>query len=114
MPAVDVAVESSGAPPAVAMALEALRPGGAIVQIGHLPSQGVSAPLHLAVTRELTIAGSSRFSSELPEALAIMAAHPQLFAPVVTAVFPFADAEAAFQQAADPALSSKVLLAFDG
>jgi L-idonate 5-dehydrogenase len=112
VPAVDVAVESSGAPPAVATALEALRAGGALVQIGHLPSQGVTAPLHLAVTRELTVAGSSRFSSELPEALAIMAAHPQLFTPVVTAVFPFGEAEAAFHQAADPARSSKVLLAF--
>nr|WP_273482739.1 L-idonate 5-dehydrogenase [Kribbella italica] len=112
VPDVDVAVESSGAPPAVGMALEALRPGGAIVQIGHLPSEGVTAPLHLAVTRELTVAGSSRFSSELPEALAIMDAHPQLFAPVVTAVFPLGEVEAAFHQAADPSRSSKVLLAF--
>ncbi|MGC4938725.1 L-idonate 5-dehydrogenase [Kribbella sp. DT2] len=112
VPAVDVAVESSGAPPAVTMALEALRPGGAIVQIGHLPVDGVTAPLHLAVTRELTVAGSSRFSSELPEALAIMAAHPEHFAPVVSAVFPYGEVEAAFHQAADPSRSSKVLLAF--
>nr|WP_238357363.1 L-idonate 5-dehydrogenase [Kribbella italica] len=112
VPTVDVVVESSGSPAAVAVALEALRPGGAIVNLGHLPPHGVTAPLHLTVTRELTMTGSSRFYSELPDALAIIADRPDLFSPVVTAVFPLDDAEAAFHEAADPSRSSKVLLAF--
>ena len=112
VPAADLVVESSGSPSAVAMALEALRPGGAIVNVGHLPSQGVTAPLHLAVTRELTVTGSSRFYSELPDVLALMTAHPDLFSPIVTAVFPLHRAEQAFQEAVDASRSSKVLLAF--
>jgi L-idonate 5-dehydrogenase len=114
VPAVDLVIESSGSPAAVAMALNALRPGGALVDIGHLPSEGVTAPLHLAVTRELTITGSSRFYSELPEALAIMAAHPELFSPIVTGVFPLHQVEEAFQEAGDPSRSSKVLLELAG
>ncbi|WBQ08401.1 zinc-binding dehydrogenase [Kribbella sp. CA-293567] len=112
VPAVDLVVESSGSPAAVAMALEALRPGGAIVNVGHLPPQGVTASLHLTVTRELTVTGSSRFYSELPDALAIIAEHTDLISPVVTAIFPLDDAEAAFHEAADTSRSSKVLLAF--
>ncbi|MEV8378758.1 alcohol dehydrogenase catalytic domain-containing protein [Kribbella sp. NPDC056861] len=112
LPPADLVIESSGSPAAVALALRALRPGGAMVNVGHLPADGVLAPLHLAVTRELTIAGSSRFYSELPDALAIIAAHPHLFAPIISATYPLASAEAAFAEAADPSRSSKVLLTF--
>lgn len=112
IPAVDLVVESSGSPAAVAAALEALRPGGAMVNVGHLPTPGVTVPLHLAVTRELTVVGSSRFYSEMPTALSIIRAHAERFSPIVTAVFGLDAAEDAFHEAADPSRSSKVLLAF--
>ncbi|MFC4009108.1 alcohol dehydrogenase catalytic domain-containing protein [Nonomuraea purpurea] len=112
VPAADVAVESSGSPAGLVAALTALRPGGTLVNVGHLPAGGVTAPLHLAVTRELTLAGSSRFYHEMPEALEIMEAEPWRFSPIITSVFGLEDATAAFKQAADASGSSKVLLSF--
>lgn len=113
IPDADIAIESSGSPHAVAAAIGALRRGGLLVDVGHLPAGGVTAPLHLAVTRELTLTGSSRFYHEMPEALSLMSRDPGRFAPIVTSVFPLADAPAAFEEAADAARSSKVLLSLN-
>ncbi len=112
LPPVDVAFESGGSPAALAGALRALRPGGTLVQTGQLPSSGVTAPFHLAVTRELTVTGSSRFAGGMADALSTIAAHRSLFAPIVSAEYSPADAEAALAGAADPAASSKVLLSW--
>jgi threonine dehydrogenase-like Zn-dependent dehydrogenase len=112
IPAVDIAIESSGSPPGLATALGALRPGGIAVALGHLPADGVTAPLHLAVPRELTVTGSSRFHHEMPEALSIINGNVERFAPIVTSVFGVDEAVAAFHEAADAERSSKVLLAF--
>ncbi|SDL38732.1 alcohol dehydrogenase catalytic domain-containing protein [Nonomuraea jiangxiensis] len=114
IPAADVAIESSGSSAGLTTALTALRRGGTLVSVGHLPPGGVTAPLHLAVTRELTLAGSSRFHHEMPDALSIMNAAAERFAPVVTAVFGLDAAPAAFEEAADARRSSKVLVSFAG
>lgn len=111
-PVVDVAIESSGTPAGLSAALRALRPGGVLLNVGHLPADGVTAPLHLEVTRELTLTGSSRFYHELPAALALLHDERRRFAPIVSAVFPLDDLSAAFEEAADAARSSKVLLSF--
>ncbi len=110
LPPVDVALESAGSPAALAAALRALRPGGTLVQTGQLPSAGVTAPFHLAVTRELSITGSSRFAGDMTDALAVISAHRALFAPIISAEHSPGDAAAALTSAADPATSSKVLL----
>ncbi|MFI7233003.1 alcohol dehydrogenase catalytic domain-containing protein [Nonomuraea angiospora] len=112
VPAADVAIESSGSEAGLVSAIEALRPGGTLVNVGHLPPGGVTAPLHLAVTRELTLMGSSRFYHEMPAALSIMSRDAGRFAPIVTSVFGLGAAVAAFEEAADARRSSKVLLAF--
>jgi len=112
VPAADIAIESSGTPRGFTSAIEALRRGGVLVSVGHLPAGGVTAPLHLAVTRELTLAGSSRFYHEMPAALSIMSHNVERFAPIVTSVFALDDAVAAFHEAADADRSSKVLLSF--
>ena len=112
LPTVDVAFESSGAPAAVATALGALRPGGTLVQVGQLPGQGVSVPLHLAVPRELTITGSSRFAGGMAATLTTIADHQALFRPIVSAEFPLDEAEDALVAASVPESSSKVLLQF--
>ncbi|GAB3408031.1 MDR/zinc-dependent alcohol dehydrogenase-like family protein [Flindersiella endophytica] len=114
LPIVDVAVESSGSAAGVSSALGALRPGGVLVNVGHLPATGVTAPLHLEVGRELTLTGSSRFFHELPAALALIQREAGRFAPIVTSVFPYGEVVAAFEEAADAGRSSKVLLAFAG
>ncbi|SEG87905.1 L-idonate 5-dehydrogenase [Nonomuraea solani] len=112
MPATDIAIESSGSAAGTATALTALRHGGTLVSVGHLPPDGVTAPLHLAVTRELTLAGSSRFYHEMPEALSIMNDEPGRFSPIITSVFGLDAASSAFRQVADARGSSKVLLSF--
>ncbi|MWA02683.1 alcohol dehydrogenase catalytic domain-containing protein [Actinomadura sp. LD22] len=112
IPAADIAIESSGSPQGFASAIGTLRRGGTVVNVGHLPSGGVTAPFHLAVTRELTMTGSSRFHHELPEALSIMSRNAERFAPIVTSVFPLDDALTAFREAADAERSSKILLSF--
>jgi L-idonate 5-dehydrogenase len=114
IPVVDVAIESSGTSAGLATALRALRPGGVLLNVGHLPADGVTAPLHLEVTRELTLAGSSRFYHELPAALDLLRREAARFAPIVTAVFDVGELETAFHEAADAERSSKVLLAFTG
>jgi len=111
IPTVDVAFESSGAPAAVAAALGALRPGGTLVQVGQLPGQGVSVPWHLAVARELTITGSSRFAGGMAATLTTIAEHLELFRPIVSAEFSVDQAEDALAAANVPE-SSKVLLRF--
>ncbi|MEV0383182.1 alcohol dehydrogenase catalytic domain-containing protein [Nonomuraea sp. NPDC050643] len=110
VPPADVAIESSGSAAGLATALQALRRGGILVAVGHLPPDGVTAPLHLAVTRELTLAGSSRFHHEMPTALSMMSRYAGRFAPVITSVHGLDAAPAAFRQAADARRSSKVLL----
>ncbi|WP_326950117.1 alcohol dehydrogenase catalytic domain-containing protein [Amycolatopsis sp. NBC_01307] len=112
LPQVDVAFESSGAPVAVATALGALLPGGTLVQVGQLPGDGVAGPWHLTVPRELTFAGSSRFAGGMAETLATIAAHPALFAPIVSAEYTVDEAAEALAVASRPERSSKVLLRF--
>lgn len=112
IPTADIAIESSGSPHGLATALRALRRGGVMVNVGHLPVSGVSVPLHLAVPRELTLMGSSRFYHEMPAALETMSRNVERFAPIVTAVFPLDQAEHAFHEAAATERSSKVLLSF--
>ncbi|MFD9700089.1 alcohol dehydrogenase catalytic domain-containing protein [Lentzea sp. NPDC059081] len=114
LPAADVAFESSGAAQALAAALRAVRPGGALVQVGQLPGAGVTAPFHLAVGRELVLSGSSRFAGGMGETLATIAAHRDLVEPVVTAEYPADRVQDAMTAARDPAESSKVLLRFAG
>lgn len=112
LPQVDMAFETSGAPAAVASALGAVAPGGTVVQVGHLPSRGVTAPWHFTVPRELTFTGSSRFAGGMTETLTTIAENPSLFEPIVEAEFPVDEAEQALTLASRPERSSKVLLRF--
>ena len=57
-----VVFEAAGAAASLEWALEHVRRGGRVVQIGHLPAP-TSASLHLVMTRELEITGSFRLGS---------------------------------------------------
>lgn len=106
----DVVIESSGSPRGLDVAVRAARRGGIVVMIGQLPAGGVEAPLHLVVTRQLTLAGSSRFYPELPAVLAALADESLDVAPVISHTYPLREAEQAFSTAANASRSSKVLL----
>lgn len=110
---VDVAIEASGTPAALRTALRAARRGGTVVLVGMPPAGEVAVAGALAVTRELELRGSFRFDAEFAEAIALLAGGLDVAA-VVTAVRPLAQAPAAFELAADPSRSCKVLLEVAG
>jgi L-idonate 5-dehydrogenase len=110
VPAVDVAVEASGAPAALATALAAVRPGGRVVLLGMGPDPTVPLGANRVVTREVDVVGSFRFGPEFARAVRLLADGLDL-GPLVTGRRPFADAVDAFAAAADRRTAMKVLLA---
>lgn len=105
----DLALECSGAAPAAAAAVAAVRPAGAIVQLG-MVSAGFSGPSAASlITKEVALCGSFRFHTELEEAVELLVAQPQLSS-VITHDFGLHEALQAFTTAADPQVSGKVLI----
>lgn len=109
----DISVEAAGVPASLSTAIALARPGGAVLQLGMLPSGPLTVELAGLVARELTLLGSQRMDVELDQAIRILAADPAAEA-VITHEFPVGEAVAAFACAADPARSSKVILKFAG
>ncbi|GAA3569208.1 L-idonate 5-dehydrogenase [Amycolatopsis ultiminotia] len=107
--AFDVVVEAAGAVASLTAALTAARPGGAVLQLGMLPSGPVPVAMSTVLAKELAVSGSQRFDVELDEAIALLAADESLET-VVSHEFDLADAVAAFACAADSARSSKTVL----
>jgi len=110
VPAVDVAIEASGAPAALATALAAVRPGGRVVLLGMGPGPTVPLGANRVVTREVDVVGSFRFGPEFARAVRALADGLDL-GPLVTGRRPLADAVDAFAAAADRRTAMKVLLA---
>ncbi len=108
----DIAFESSGTPAGLATALRSVRRGGAVVAVGQLPQADTAEPVWRIVTSELTVTGSLRLDVELPDALAFLADSNGTVDPVISHVYPLAQAVEAFEVAADSDRSSKVLLHF--
>lgn len=107
--AFDVVVEAAGAVASLNAAVTAARPGGAVLQLGMLPSGPVPVAMSSVIAKELTVFGSQRFDVELDEAIALLAADESLET-VVSHEFALDDAVAAFACAADSSRSSKTVL----
>jgi len=105
----DLVIEAAGVPQSLAAALDAVKPGGTIVQLGILPSGDVPLPIVQLQSKEITLVGSQRFDVELEEALVILAEHPAL-EQIITDVFDLDHVHDAFAVAADPSRSSKVMI----
>lgn len=84
----DVLFEASGAPAAVAQALELVDRGGTIVQIGSIP-RPVEIPANLIMTKELAVLGSFRYTEVFALAMDLIATRRVDVRPLVTATFPF-------------------------
>jgi L-idonate 5-dehydrogenase len=69
----DVVFEMSGAPAAHALALEVIRRGGTVVQVGSLPAHAIDIPGAAIMTKELNVLGSFRFSRAFDTALNLAA-----------------------------------------
>ncbi|MBR0657693.1 L-idonate 5-dehydrogenase [Neoroseomonas oryzicola] len=106
----DLAVECSGNPRALAQAIACVRPRGTIVQVGI--GGAFDVPMNLVVAKELRLAGSFRFHPEFERAAGLIARREIDVRPLITATRPLADAQAAFDLAADRRASMKVQIAF--
>lgn len=106
----DVVFEASGAAGALSPCVNSLVRGGLMVQLGILPAGSHPVDVATITMRELRFVGSFRFNEELDEAIAMLTEHPEL-EQVVTHEFALEDVVAAFDCAADPVASLKVLVA---
>jgi L-idonate 5-dehydrogenase len=108
--AYDVAFEASGNPKGLQAAIEAVRRGGVVVQVGNLPGGLVPAPANRIMAREIDLRGSMRFGREFAEAVDLIVRGEIDVAPLITAKLPIAQAPEAFELAADRSRSVKVVL----
>ena len=108
--AADVSVEASGSPQGLASAIAGAIRGGDVVMLGLQRSGMVEAPLATAITRELRLLGSFRFDDEIDAVIAALADGSLRIDPVLTHTIGVDDALGAFEAAADPRRSSKVLV----
>ena len=107
----DVAFECSAAPQAAASAVEALEPGGVLVQVG---VAGVAElPMGRMVAREIAYLGSHRFDREFAEAVTAIGTRRIDVRPIISGTYPMAHADEAFKAALDKSRSCKVQIALD-
>ena len=106
----DVVFECSGVGVALTQAVRAARRAGTVVQVGMLPDAELGVNLAPMLAKELTLRGAFRFSTEIDDAIAMLASTDALDT-VVSHVVPAADAVSAFDVARDSSASAKVLLA---
>lgn len=106
----DLAVEAAGAVPSLVTCLDAVRRGGAVLQLGMLPAGALPIPLAGLIAKELVLFGSQRFDVELDSAIELLAGTPDLDA-VVSDTFGIDSAIEAFDRAADSSRSAKVVIA---
>ncbi|MDF2506456.1 MAG: L-idonate 5-dehydrogenase [Microbacterium sp.] len=106
----DVVFECSGVGVALTQAVRAARRTGTIVQVGMLPNAEIGVNLAPMLAKELTIRGAFRFSTEIDDAVVLLAESDALDS-VISHVLPASDAVQAFELARDSSASAKVLLA---
>ena len=106
----DVQFECSGNERALAGALEAVRPGGIVVQVGL--GGDMKLPINLIVAKELQLRGTFRFDREFALAVELMGRGHIDVRPLLSATVPFRQAEDAFALAQDRSRAVKVQLAF--
>jgi L-idonate 5-dehydrogenase len=108
----DVVIESSGSSHGLRSAILGCARGGRVVLLGLLPSGKQPVLVSLITTRELELVGSFRFHDEMDEVIEALVDGSLPIDPVITDVYAVEDGLAAFERAANGAVSSKVLLRF--
>jgi L-idonate 5-dehydrogenase len=106
---IDAAFECSGAPQALAAVIPLLRPRGRLVLVGL--GGDAPMPINAIVAKELQVCGSFRFDREFDEAARLIGSGAVDLAPIVSAVYPMAEARAAFEHAGDRTRATKVAIA---
>jgi L-idonate 5-dehydrogenase len=106
----DVLFEASGNEAALRGALETVRCGGIVVQLGL--GGDMKLPINVIVTKELQLRGTFRFDEEFRLAVDLMGAGAVDVNPLLTETLPFERATEAFELASDRSRAMKVQLAF--
>ncbi|TPQ39718.1 L-idonate 5-dehydrogenase [Bradyrhizobium guangdongense] len=106
----DTLFEASGNQAALRAALDLLRPGATLVQLG-LGGE-MTLPINSIVAKELQLRGTFRFDPEFELAVRLMGEGLIDVKPLITAVMPFENAVEAFELASDRSKSMKVQLTF--
>ena len=106
----DVLFEASGNEAALTGALEAMRPGGIVVQVGF--GGDMKLPVNLIVARETQLRGTFRFDREFATAVELMGRGAIDVTPLLSRTVPFRDAREAFALALDRSQAVKVQMAF--
>ncbi len=106
----DVLYECSGAAPALAAGIAALRPRGVIVQLGL--GGDMSLPMMAITAKELELRGSFRFHEEFATGVRLMQKGLIDVKPLITHTLPLAEAVTAFELASDRSQAMKAQIAF--
>lgn len=106
----DVLYECSGAAPALAAGIAALRPRGVIVQLGL--GGDMSLPMMAITAKELELRGSFRFHEEFATGVGLMRKGLIDVKPLITHTLPLSEAATAFELASDRSLAMKAQIAF--
>jgi L-idonate 5-dehydrogenase len=108
----DVVFEASGAVAGLNAAIEAVRPGGTVVQVGSLPAGSSPVTANRIMSKEIDLLGSFRFDGVFPDAVACLERRLIDVRPLLTAALPMQSALEAFEMAADRSRSMKVQITF--
>ncbi|GLQ08566.1 L-idonate 5-dehydrogenase [Devosia yakushimensis] len=106
----DVLYECSGAAPALASGIGALRPRGIILQLGL--GGDMTIPMQAITAKELDLRGSFRFHEEFAIGVELMRKRLIDVKPLITHSVPLADAETAFKLASDRSSAMKAQIVF--
>ena len=107
----DVAIEASGAIPALTTCIYQVRRGGRVVQLGSLPMfANDSLKLPGIMSREVELVGSFRFYEEYPLAVKLLESGRIDLTPLLSATMPLHNAVEAFHLASDRTRAFKVSL----
>ncbi len=106
----DVHFEASGNERAVRSGLEVLKPRGILVQLGL--GGDISLPQNTIVAKEIEMKGKFRFHGEFGQAVDLINQKRVDFSPLLSEIYPVADAVKAFEVAGDRSRSMKVQLSF--
>lgn len=106
----DVLYECSGAAPALAAGIAALRPRAVIVQLGL--GGDMAIPMMAITAKELDLRGSFRFHEEFATGVGLMQKGLIDVKPLITHTLPLSQAVAAFELASDRSRAMKAQIAF--
>jgi threonine dehydrogenase-like Zn-dependent dehydrogenase len=105
-----IVIEATGVPAVLRLAVDLVAHSGTVVVVG-ISDQEVTIPIIEFSRKELNLLGSRNNTGLFPQAAALVARHGELVAPIISQVFPLAEAPAAIEYAtAHPEKVEKVAI----